>query len=142
MTTIGKKPPQADASPGWFSVVLEALPSSLARTVAVVAMALAVKGYQSEISQFFVWMVKNHKIQISTFAFVAVVALYLFRRWSKPAYGTLEIALSVIALLVFISKEPTNPSEWIAGFAAPIYIAIRGLVNIYGEPGPNHLPKR
>jgi len=48
-----------------------------------------------------------------------------------PAYGAIELAVALLALVLFVEKRtPSSSGEWLAGFLAPIYIAIRGMDNI------------
>jgi hypothetical protein len=79
MTATGERPTEAGVGQKWQAYVLHALPGSIIRTAIAVSIAIALKGFDTEISQFFGWMLRNHQIQISLLAFGAVIVLYLFK---------------------------------------------------------------
>jgi len=71
--------------------------------------------------------------RVATFglAISATIGLFRLRKNHRGWYGVLELLIAALALSVFVGRNaPASFPEWLAGFAGPIYIAIRGLDNM------------
>jgi len=64
-----------------------------------------------------------------SFGLVLIVVLYALRKFARWLYGLTEIIVGLAALALF-NQEPSGiVVDWIVLYAAPIYLAIRGLDN-------------
>ncbi|MEO7688631.1 MAG: hypothetical protein ABIS51_05045 [Sphingomonas sp.] len=64
-----------------------------------------------------------------SFGLIFIVLLYALRKFVRWLYGLTEIIVGLVALALF-NQEPSGiVVDWIVLYAAPIYVAIRGLDN-------------
>lgn len=111
----------------------------MAVTMLIVGQLISLFGFPDRLSEL-LGEANQHRTLYRTITFALAVTasagLFLLRKRRRKLYGGIELAVALLALSLFASKSaPNSVGEWVAGFLAPIYIAIRGMDNIdQGSP--------
>jgi chromate transport protein ChrA len=83
------------------------------------------------------WL-QRYPVYVVIWGIILSSVLFWLRRRRKDRYGYLEIIIGLTVLTFFAVNPYPGLVAFIVGFATPVYIMIRGAVNIdeYKPPGP------